>query len=282
MSYLGETTVIYVDSDSRENGTHSNFTYRINLPRDNKYNRVALLQASIPKSFYIIQSGRNSFELEEGKLIATITVPPGNYSANAFRLELETLLNTNSPNQWTYTVTLDQTKGKYTYAVTGNTSQPSISFWHIDTSLYKQMGFDYNSINPFVGNSLTSTNVLNFSVIPAIYIKSDVHVPTTNVLGDAILQEIFVANTSDYQNIGFQNTSPELSAKKFASNKEVFSFVITDADDQIIDLNGNSINFSLCFFEHNNEPEIMKKYIQLQNFEDMRKSLLNEISSVSM
>src|SRR5665647_1597299 len=123
---------VYVDSRQRLSGTDSNFTYALNLPADEEYDRVVVLNALIPKSYYLVQTGKNTFQLIEGTSTVTITVPVGDYVLQAWQSTLQTLLNTYSPHSWTYTITFPNSAagantGKLTFNVTGNGSvQPAL------------------------------------------------------------------------------------------------------------------------------------------------------------
>ena len=73
--------IFYVNSELRSTGTSDNFSFAINLPQQ-KFDRVCVLQASIPQSYYIIESigilstseANNSFRAK--KLRKFHRVPP--------------------------------------------------------------------------------------------------------------------------------------------------------------------------------------------------------------
>ena len=77
--------VVYVNSADRLSGTSDNFTYNINLPSDKKFNKVVVLDALIPKSYWLVQNGYNTFQLTENGVTATVTLPVGNYNLNSFK-----------------------------------------------------------------------------------------------------------------------------------------------------------------------------------------------------
>ena len=54
MSIITNKSIFYIDSHSRVSGTHSNFSYNIDL-KGNEYDYCVVLQASIPKSYWLIQ-----------------------------------------------------------------------------------------------------------------------------------------------------------------------------------------------------------------------------------
>src|SRR6185312_2178579 len=113
----------YINSASRADGTDSKFTYSIPLGDSNEWTNVVLLSASIPKSYYLVQTNYNTFILREpGHTDTTITVPAGNYSRSSFMNVLPTLLNAASPSHWTYTMSYPDVSsaantGKFTYTV---------------------------------------------------------------------------------------------------------------------------------------------------------------------
>ena len=186
----GTSYVVQVDSDQREEGTHQDFVYSV--PFYNEYDTVAVLSATIPKTWYLVDSPRNTFTLTEGGFSVTITVPVGNYSATSFKYVVQNLLNTHSPQNYTYAIsftdpasTTQSANGLYTFTVSNNIAQPIITFPDTST-LYKQFGFNYNSANQFAGDQIQSINVIDFQLTNAIFIKSDIFSGK-----DSVLQEIF-------------------------------------------------------------------------------------------
>jgi predicted phosphodiesterase len=139
--------------------------------------------------------------------------------------------------------------GKFVYTVTGNAGvQPQFIFPTTST-LYRQMGFEEASTNTFVGNTITSDNVLDFDLVSAIYILSDMCEPGPNQQqSSSVLQEIFAQNTVTYARIGFLNPCPEYTAKPIVKDRTVFTFSICDNDSRPLNLNGLQINLSLLVF----------------------------------
>lgn len=211
------------------------------------------MQATIPKSYYLVQEGSNTFTLKHGASTYVITVPIGNYSMRKFKATLTTLLN--AASAFVYTVTYpgqsddSAETGKFVYTVTGNAGvQPQFIFPTTST-LYRQMGFEEASTNTFVGNTITSDNVLDFDLVSAIYILSDMCEPGPNQQqSSSVLQEIFAQNTVTYARIGFLNPCPEYTAKPIVKDRTVFTFSICDNDSRPLNLNGLQINLSLLVF----------------------------------
>jgi hypothetical protein len=253
--------VYTINTLNKLSGTNQDFTYQFQIPQSDNYDRVVVLAASIPNTFYVVLEGYNSFTLRENGVDTLITITPGNYTAKLFSTLIPSLMNAASPNHWVYSMSLpNQTTtvstGKYTFTVTGNSSQPAII---CTANVNEQLGFQVNSTNTFVANTLTSTNTVNFSGEAAVYIHSDI---ADN--GDSdVLQEIFVGNASALSYITYQCTSPELYSKALMNNKSnVFHFSITDERNRLLDLHGVDMLLTLCLFKRDNTNELIRRYIK--------------------
>jgi hypothetical protein len=257
---------VYVDSVRKIAGTSSSFTYNLNLPSDMKFDRVVVLDALIPKSYYLIQSGLNTFQLQEGATTVTVTMPVGNYTFNAFKTVVAAQLTAASPNGWIYTILSPNTNaqadsGKFTYVVAGNSSQPSLIFTN-QNSIYEQFGFDVNTTNVFIGNNLISTNVCKLQVEDRIYLNSNIVSGGPNVYG--VLQEINGSPSPTFSSIVYQCTAPEYYSKILAvSASSSASFALSDEHGQELDLNGLSCNFTLMFYQNNDIWDRIKNFLRL-------------------
>lgn len=263
MSY-DHKTIFNINSHNRESGTNSNFTYKLKINHDLIYDKVVLLDCSIPKSYYIIQNGLNTFTLQEDTDLAVITVTPGNYNRNSLRSMLIQLLNSESPNGWIYDITNNNINtavddGKFAYTVSGNSSQPIFIFTNF---LYEQMGFNSNSTNVFVGNSLSSTNIINLNPESTLFLRSDI----CNNQQDNILQNIITVHNSTFSYIIFQNPNVEEYAKNFSQNKyNVYRFILTDEDGNEIHLNGLNIVFTIMLYKSNSVFNLIKRYLKFKS-----------------
>lgn len=257
----------YINSRNRLTGTDSDFTFKIDVDPTIDYDRVALIDASIPKSYYLIQNGSNTFTLSENGSNVTVVLPIGNYSRTSFKNILITKLNTSSPNGWVYNITnllitLTQDDGKFTYTVSGNADlQPSFIF---TTNLYEQMGFDKNSTNVFSSSSLTSTNVVNFQLETTLFLRSDI----CQNRGNNILQNITSTGNSDFSYITYQNFNLDMYSKTFTSNSSnSYRFTLTDEDGHVINLNGLNIVMTVMIFKSDQINNLIRDYIKLKTLE---------------
>ncbi len=260
MSLIISKKIFYVDSHLRTSGTHTNFSYVFEFQEE--YDHAVVLQANIPKSYYIVQNGRNTFTLREGIVDTLITLPYGNYSRSSFRVQLISSLNAASPNGWIYNVVIPNTAitadtGYYYYSVSGNSSQPAFIF---NGYLYEQFGFESNSTNNFSGNSLTSINVVKFQAEDSLFLHSDL----CSNGNDDVLQEIFGVDNATFSNIIYQCKEIDPYAKTITTNgNNTYHFKLTDEDGNSIDTNGSNIVFTLMLFKKQTVLSLLNNVLKL-------------------
>jgi hypothetical protein len=244
--------IYYINTENRLSGNHSNFTYKLQIPANSEFNRVCVLQASIPVSFYLIQDGYNTFTVQEN-VARIITIPAGNYNAQNFIPVLVNLLNTGT---FIYSATLDYKTAKYTFTVSSNDLQPSFIF---SSHLSQQLGFNKNSTNTFSGDTLKSINTLNFIPEGTIYIHSDLVDDETDVL-----QEVYANNTIPFSNCIYQlKTDVNTYSKKLRTNaSNVFRFYLCNEEDNELNLNGQNLLITIMLFKKDDFTDIFKKYIK--------------------
>lgn len=250
----------YINTLLKDSGTNEQFSYSIQIPSSAAFDRVVLLQATIPNTFYLIQDGFNTFTLQEANVSTTITIPSGNYSAKVFASVVSGLMTSASPNQWVYGISLADPKsqaqtGKFSYSVTGNTSQPSII---CTVNVNEQLGFAVNSTNTFVNGALTSSTTVNFGAESTLFIHSDL------VRGsNDILQEVYAGNTESLSYITYQCTAPELYSKVLStSQSNTFHFTLTNEKDQLLDLHGVDMLLTIALYKKDDTNQLIRKYIK--------------------
>lgn len=243
--------VFYINSRNRLGGDDSDFTYQLDLRGFSRTpTSVVVLQANIPKSYYMVQDGFNTFTLaeESGGMSAVITIPAGNYTRGTLKTTIASLLNANSPNAYTYSVSTPPTNGgddgKYTFTCVGHTLESSISV-DANSNVYELLGFDPGSTNSFVGGSLRSTNVVKLSKEDSIKIKSDI----VGGMADNVLQEVYSFDSSTFDNIVFTQFANEHYEKQIRNtSNSTYRFYITDENDIPLDLNGLNWSLSICIY----------------------------------
>jgi len=266
MSITKTGATYIVDSAKRSTGTAENFSYTIQIPQDHAFDRVAVLGVTVPKSYYMIDAPYNTFVLTEGVTSVTITVPPGNTNVIAWLPIMSTLLTTNSPNHWVYTVTYpDDTKemddGKFTYSVIGATSQPIISF-PSTSKLYEQFGFVKESVNTFSSGSVKSTCILKFQQENILHLHSSCCHSASGDLAGNLLIEIYSSTIPPFSDITYQCTILEAYSKKLVSpDSNTFTFYLSDKHCQPILLNGLDWSMTLYMYKKDDINEILASNI---------------------
>jgi len=253
---------VFINSRNRIDGTDSNFTYAINFPADLEFDRVVVLNALIPKSYYLIQSGDNTFQLQEGSSIVTITVPIGSYLLSTFKNTISSLLTAASPNGLTYTVTYPVNSapdtGLWTYTQNNGSIVSSLIF---NSTLYEPFGFLPSSTNVFSGTTLISTAVLKLQSEDRLLIHSNL---TDNAGNDDVLVSINSTTSINYSSINYECQSPEFFSRILNSqHNNTYSFQLTDEDDKIVDLNGLNLNMTILFYKRDDIFERIKAFLKM-------------------
>lgn len=263
MSYIVDKRIYYINSQNRvanSDSTNSDFEVKLNVPE--KFDSCVVLDISIPKSYDLIQANANTFTLNEGSSSAIITVPIGNYSSTSFSKVVVSLLNTNSPNHYTYAMTLNN-QGKFEYKVSNNNNvQPSFTF---AAYLNEQCGFEQKSTNTFVNNALVSANCVDFQRESTLFLRSDM---VTIGNGDNVLQQVFCEDTADFSNIVWRCPDVIAYAKPYIVNStNQFHFWLTDENGIRIDTKNRNMVFTLMIFKKSPVYENMNSFIKyLNNF----------------
>lgn len=262
MNSIQEKQTIYINSNNRIDGTHTNFSAFLDVDPNKKFNRVSLIDLVVPKSMYLINSNNNTMTVEENSIQRTITIPVGNYSRKSFRSVLQTQLNTSAESGYVYTITYDQSSsvgdtGLYTFGCDTVSPQPKFI---IGTGLYTQLGLEKNTTYTFVADSLVSVNVMNFRSQTRLILKSNISQNYNN----NILHYI-TSIDGDWQYVNFQNNSIVETYKDFIlSNSNVYKFQLLDENLVEIDLNGLPISFSILLWKENKISNLIENYIKLK------------------
>lgn len=239
---IKDRQTVIVNSRDRVQGDDRFFS--INLPlHSNNFNYVTCLQVYIPKTYYLFDTGYNTFQVDnlgDGNW-TTITITPGSYNVTTLITELVARLGA----AWSVTYSVSTLKFTFTRTDGGgivkflfNSSifpASALGFVSSTTYLFTLSGSDY---------VLTAPNCLNLNLENTMLIQSD------KVDGN-ILQEIFVANASNFTAITYENPDPILTRKKIAHKHTKFwTFEITDEDNILINsLNGQNVVMSLLFLD---------------------------------
>ena len=271
---ISNPIVLNFNSKDRISGRNSNFqSAPFDLGSQN-FDSVCLVQASIPKSYYNMPTGYNTFTLKENTTSVTVTIPKGNYTRINLQSVLASTLTTASPNGLTYTVSYPASTvaDTFHYTFSVNTITVAVSLIFSSISPYRQLGFDIVTYSFTVGvstSTLESVNALNLSYILRAFIKSNIVANST----DGILEELLNFGSFPSSSVmSYQQVSFDLNSRIFnKDNKNSWSFALVDSFGVEIDLNNISWAFSLVLFQRNATHEIHKKDLLITNEERLFK-----------
>jgi len=286
MTQVKDFRYFYITSGNQLSNTNT-FSIYLDIP-ENRYDRVTLTNINIPVSFYVIQNGHNQFVLRENSTSVTITIPEGNYNINSFITALTSLLNANSPNGLTYSLSIPNTfsqcsTGKITYVQNNGAIQSSFTFPE-QSHVYEQFGFNRQSTAYFSGTTLTSSNVVKFIPEDSIHLHSNL-VGTTS--GDDIISEAYFSNSIPFSNITYSNPNPYQTAKYLNNGIKYASFSVTNEYNDPIYLNGLNISMTLLVYKEITINDILESFCKLLTIkihqadekveEEKRKEILSRI-----
>jgi len=264
--------IIYVDSDEALSGTPGDFTYQILL--NDRYDRVMVIDANIPKSFYLVSNSANTFITVENSVSRLLTIPIGNYTAAttssssnvSFIVQALSVLNTGSA--LVYSASVSAYTNNITFTATGGTWNQLI--FPSSSGLYRQFGFAYNSTNTPVANVLAARSPPVMQLSNVVFIRSNLQECDVQQVSGGILQSISCVNNPNLSSIVYQAAlDPKYLGKKFSNQQRIYRFWITDADGYSLDLNGCPVNFSLLFFNHDDSTTVLKQKALIDNADQL-------------
>ncbi len=233
MNTLQDTRQYYLNSigGSLKNGylkSDIEFTTP-NIIKDDKnilYNKVSIVKAQIPYSFYIINEYNNLLALSTGNIYITY----GNYNAQSFINYL------NSKMPLNMTISLNSTNGVFTI----NYNQ---SFQILPTStIYKILGIEQKTYTS-VSNSITCPYPCNFLGSKNLYIKSNLNLDNLNTAtNDYITLCSIPISVEPYSIILYNNYS---NSKHLIKNKNLDNIELKIYDDMNNLIDFNNIDWTL-------------------------------------
>ena len=139
---LNNHFLYYLNINNKINSSDSssNFSMKIDIPPPtdgSSYDRVVVLGACIPNSFYLIQAGLNTFPITETGVIRIITLTPSNYSRPQLQVELQKQLRLGQPSGYIYTVSFPSTSSPQTGLWTITTGNVLATSFQVGNYLYE-------------------------------------------------------------------------------------------------------------------------------------------------
>lgn len=255
--------VLVVDSSSRSSGSSDNFQINLVIPPNNHFNKISLLEADIPKGYYMIDS-QVIFNYTDPSGTVPVYFPTSNitgrnYSATQLATELKATLDqggTDTTSGQTYTVTFQSYTGKFLIEASAGTFSFTIPATNADyTSLAKYLGFEtataYSSSTSTPTTDLLSAKRGNLQRHDVIYLNTSL----ANNSGDSRIGEFYPNSTSTLDVIPFKTPDAFVFSRALANNNvNQATFSLTDKDNNTISLNGLNWRATLSLFMTSPSP----------------------------
>lgn len=259
-TFLYDKTFIYhLNSANRITGSNGDFKIKVDLTGTGfsitDFDSVCLLSASIPKSYYSIQDGQNTFIVKEGASEYTVTIPEGTYSIKEFLTVLKTRIELVASN--TYTITFNYQTGKIKFA-----SSNPVTTWFLifGDHMYNRLGFEKNSTNGSAIGVINSDNVIDMSPESDLFIRSDI-ISGGSDANEDIFYDIQAGNVVPFGRIQVIDADPQQHSRVLNNTQDTYRFHLTDEFGNPINLNGINWTATILFFKKSSIPQKIKDFI---------------------
>ncbi len=170
-----------------------------------------------------------------------IVIPAGNYSADTFMQTVTNLFNNATQGMGVYTITLNNSNGKFTFTSTIPASL--ILPGNFGSTIHEQFGFDPGTTTAM---PCTSTNVVKFITEDSVFIRSRELVNDPN----GVLCAIIASDTPDFGSITYNCHNELLNARHLnRTSADGFRIELTDHDGQLLCTNGLPLFIELVIWQ---------------------------------
>ena len=240
--------LLFISSDERDSGSVSDFNLSLPshlltcLPHQSL--RMVLNDVVLPYTFYNVQETNQNFQIVVNGVTHDVSLDVGSYHA----IQLRNLLNSKL-SAHNVTVVFTETSSKFTFTMANPSGSNALVFG--DSSAYKLLGFEKNSTNAFIGDTLTSSKAVSMLFADAVYLHCDLL--NTNVDKRAGSKTVFhlstafakiPINTSPFNNIIFQNVNDDYMLNIADKRVTELHIWVTTAEHGVITLN-DDFSFTL-------------------------------------
>lgn len=266
---LSQSKYVYdITSDNRISGVSHDFQIELNIPPGNTFDSVTMIEASISKTWYAVEAGRNTFTLQgEAGNTAPVTIQPGNYAivdatatggppslltALALALDAAALViaGVTGNGPWVFTVAFLNATGNIlvTFARGAGDTGGAGALIFPTSRLAKVLGFLEAGTYPFAGDALTSPSFANLQPNPACYIRM------SGIDGD-LLEVVPSGNSAFFSMLQYSNGEPVWTSRPLTTRagNSVQRIRITDYEGVPINLNGGVVLMTVAYFESGRE-----------------------------
>jgi hypothetical protein len=280
MSLIEKQIMLHLDSYERldpSNSNHQdcyfNITNQLNGHLITEFDRVVCMSFNIAKSYYAIEEGYNTFQIQDTVATGfyTIEITPGTYSSTQFRDYLITEINDKSQlygASLNYNISFSSITAKYTFTVSGNTEQPIIK---TTINVFHNLGFEPNTEYQFVNDALTSINVINLAPENNLMLRTSLCEGGDN--NENILQDIHMSNVPPFGYYQFYQHDTEAYSKTLNTDSTYIRVYITNEDaektglQRILNLNGINWTCNILLYKKTTIPKLIKNDLILKQLE---------------
>jgi hypothetical protein len=250
-----QSDIIFINSYDRVSGSTDNFTINVSnqIKSSIHYDKIALVNCSIPKSYYLINNTSNELIINEAGVDKYVYIQNGNYSLLSLCSYLNTSTNLSQYGTiYTYNFNPNIQTGKITITVSGNSGNNVIFKFSNDNNPALIIGF--NEINYTFNSSITSPNICNLELTNSISICCD-------IVETEILFNI-TPNVLAYNYINYQNNSLDITSKKISKQitNNIRFYLVDNISNKAINLNGVNMSLSIVLIT----SDIKNTYYKVQ------------------
>lgn len=266
MTTVAKKRLFYINSGNQLSSTSNTFSQDLDIQDWVNFDHVTVTQISLPISYYLVQQGQNTFTLVEGAFSTVVTIPVGNYNVTSFQSVITDLLNTATKKSYVYSVSFpSNTKvaqtGLFLFKCVGGQAD-TVQFVFSTTSPVNQLfGMNDGSTNTFTAGYLSSTNVVDFTPEPTVYLHSNICGGSEEA--DDILAAIYQDSTTPpFGILSWTNPAPLETSKVLASQTKSVTFSLTNESGLPIYLNGVNLVFTMMLYKRSDFEEKSLKYYE--------------------
>lgn len=245
----------YISSDEGT-GTPGDFLITMHIPAT--HDRISLIAASIPKSYYLINSSDNTFHIGA----VTYTIPIGNYSLS----KLVAALNTLTTAIFTWAVSSTTSKITVTNATAGQLTMT------LNSHIQRLTGFGASTVVAASPGTQTSVNMPNLNRTNQIWILCDQCVDQSALQIGSLLHNCYMSETQPLSYARYDNPAPDLTSKRLITweanapanliKSVTAHYRFFDVTETPIDFNGVSVELVVRTWREENVYDLFWRYAQ--------------------
>lgn len=255
---------VIVDSKNRISGKTSNFVIQTGIVQtDAVCDRIALKQITIPKSWYDVPNGLNTFKLKVGASESVMSIPYGNYTIVTLDTAIKKMFTDASLNiSFVYSPLLNK------FQCNNNTG--AVIQFEFERGMAHVMGFEKGSkfaTNSYGPGAFETPNCIFLSTVTKLYLQTSM-CDTSDFLQEIIVCPLYPGAAM----IFYENGNYDVNSRTYTGAMHTsHNFRLLDSYGQVVDLNGIDLTFTLVIYKRNNVAELQSEDIRLRQLTEFSK-----------